>query len=111
MDFSLSSEQRLIFDTAYEFGQSSIAPFALEWERSLIPKSILKEAGKLGFASLYVDEEDGGSGLSRFGFLYAQGFRASRIIREFKGKLTSFLELFALVAFPWSRGPLRVRCS
>ena len=65
MDFSLSSEQRLIFDTAYEFGQSSIAPFALEWERSLIPKSILKEAGKLGFASLYVDEEDGGSGLSR----------------------------------------------
>ncbi|MFL2801537.1 MAG: acyl-CoA dehydrogenase family protein [Paracoccaceae bacterium] len=65
MDFSLSSEQRLIFDTAYEFGQSSIAPFALEWERSLIPKSILKEAGELGFASLYVDEEDGGSGLSR----------------------------------------------
>ena len=65
MDFSLSSEQRLIFDTAYDFGQSSIAPFALEWERSLIPKSILKEAGELGFASLYVDEEDGGSGLSR----------------------------------------------
>ena len=65
MDFSLSSEQRLIFDTAHEFGQSSIAPFALEWERSLIPKSILKEAGELGFASLYVDEEDGGSGLSR----------------------------------------------
>ena len=65
MDFSLSSEQRLIFDTAYDFGQSSIAPFALEWETSLIPKSILKEAGELGFASLYVDEEDGGSGLSR----------------------------------------------
>lgn len=65
MDFSISSEQRLIFDTAYEFGQSSISPFALEWERSLIPKSILKEAGELGFASLYVDEEDGGSGLSR----------------------------------------------
>ena len=65
MEFSLSSEQKLIFDTAYEFGQSSIAPFALEWESSLIPKNILKEAGELGFASLYVNEEDGGAGLSR----------------------------------------------
>lgn len=65
MEFSLSSEQKLIFDTAYEFGQSSIAPFALEWESSLIPKSILKEAGELGFASLYVEEQDGGAGLSR----------------------------------------------
>ena len=35
MEFSLSSEQKLIFETAYEFGQSSIAPFALEWEKSI----------------------------------------------------------------------------
>ena len=33
MDFSLSSEQKLIFDTAYDFGQNSIAPYALEWEK------------------------------------------------------------------------------
>ena len=65
MDFSLSSEQKLIFDTAYDFGQNSIAPYALEWENSLIPKKILKEAGELGFASLYVNEKDGGSGLTR----------------------------------------------
>jgi alkylation response protein AidB-like acyl-CoA dehydrogenase len=65
MEFSLSSEQKLIFETAYEFGQSSIAPFALEWENSLIPKGVLKEAGDLGFGSLYVNEVDGGSGLSR----------------------------------------------
>ena len=65
MEFSLSSEQKLIFETAYEFGQSSIAPFALEWENSLIPKGVLKEAGELGFGSLYVNEVDGGSGLSR----------------------------------------------
>ena len=64
MEFSLSSEQKLIFETAYEFGQSSISPFALEWENSLIPK-VLKEAGELGFGSLYVNEVDGGSGLSR----------------------------------------------
>ena len=42
MDFSLSSEQKLIFDTAYEFGQNSIAPYALEWENSLIPKKFSK---------------------------------------------------------------------
>ena len=65
MDFSLSSEQKLIFDTAYDFGQNSIAPFALEWENSLIPRSVLKDAGELGFAALYVDEKDGGAGLSR----------------------------------------------
>ena len=28
-------------------------------------KKILKEAGELGFASLYVNEKDGGSGLTR----------------------------------------------
>ena len=51
MDFSFSSEQKLIFDTAYDFGQNSIAPYALEWENSIIPKKILKESGVLGFAS------------------------------------------------------------
>ncbi len=65
MDFSLSSEQNLIFDTAFEFGQKVIAPHALAWEDSLIPRGALKEAGDLGFAALYVDEKDGGSGLSR----------------------------------------------
>ena len=65
MEFSLSSEQKLIFETAYEFGQSSISPFALEWEKSLIPRGVLKEAGELGFGSLYVNDADGGSGLSR----------------------------------------------
>ena len=65
MEFSLSSEQKLIFETAYEFGQSSISPFASEWEKSLIPRGVLKEAGELGFGSLYVNDADGGSGLSR----------------------------------------------
>ena len=65
MDFSLSSEQNLIFETAFEFGQKAIAPYALEWENGFIPKDVLRKAGELGFASLYVDESDGGSGLSR----------------------------------------------
>ena len=64
MDFSFLPS-KINFDTAYDFGQNSIAPYALEWKNSLIPKKILKEAGELGFASLYVNEKDGGSGLTR----------------------------------------------
>ena len=65
MEFSLSTEQNLIFETAFEFGQKAISPHALKWEESFIPRDVLKEAGELGFAALYVDERDGGSGLSR----------------------------------------------
>ena len=65
MEFSLSTEQNLIFETAFEFGQKAISPHALKWEESFIPRYVLKEAGELGFAALYVDERDGGSGLSR----------------------------------------------
>ena len=65
MDFSLTSEQTLIFKTAFEFGQSSIAPYALEWEKSQIPRDVLQSAGALGFAAMYVSDKDGGSGMSR----------------------------------------------
>ena len=65
MDFSLSSEQKLIFETAYEFGQEAIAPYALVWEDTFIPRDLLKKVGELGFGSLYVPEKDGGAGLSR----------------------------------------------
>ena len=66
MDFALTEEQQMIFDMAYQFGQTSIAPHATEWERAeSIPKSVLKEAGELGFGSIYVPEELGGTGLSR----------------------------------------------
>lgn len=66
MDFSLSNEQKLIFDTALKFGDQSIAPNALKWEKSEeIPRSVLKSAGDLGFGCMYVPEKDGGMGMSR----------------------------------------------
>ncbi|MBV1903538.1 MAG: acyl-CoA dehydrogenase family protein, partial [Marinosulfonomonas sp.] len=66
MEFSLSQEQELFFDTAYSFGQEAIAPFAYEWEKQgTIPRDVLKAAGELGFGGLYVGEEHGGTGLSR----------------------------------------------
>ena len=66
MDFALSEEQSAIYDMARDFGQTQIAPHALEWEKQeTIPKSLWTELAQLGFGGLYVREENGGSGLSR----------------------------------------------
>ncbi|MGI9505145.1 MAG: acyl-CoA dehydrogenase family protein, partial [Geminicoccaceae bacterium] len=66
MDFALSEEQQLIYDTAYGFGQESIAPYAYEWEKAgTMPREVFLAAAELGFGALYVPEEQGGSGLSR----------------------------------------------
>ncbi|MEO0391324.1 MAG: acyl-CoA dehydrogenase family protein [Pseudomonadota bacterium] len=66
MDFALSSEQEAIFDAAYAFGQSEIAPFARQWEADgTIPKDLWPKVGELGFGAVYVSEDAGGSGLSR----------------------------------------------
>ncbi len=66
MDFALTEEQTAIFDMAHAFGQDNIAPHARDWEaQGTIPKELWPEVGALGFASLYVSEGAGGSGLSR----------------------------------------------
>lgn len=66
MDFALSEEQQMIFDMAYDFGQTEIAPNSTEWEEAgTIPKTLWPEIAALGFGGLYVSEEYGGSGLSR----------------------------------------------
>ena len=66
MDFALSEEQQAIFEMARDFGQSAIAPHAVEWdERGEMPKEMLRAAAGLGLASIYVPEEHGGSGLTR----------------------------------------------
>lgn len=66
MDFQLSEEAQAIYDMARAFGEAEIAPFAREWEREeSIPKALWPKLAELGFAGLYVSEENGGSGLSR----------------------------------------------
>ncbi len=51
---------------AYEFGQQKIAPYALEWERQgTIPRQLWPELAELGFGAMCVDENYGGSALSR----------------------------------------------
>lgn len=66
MDFALTEEQEAIFEMARDFGAEKIAPFAQKWEaEGTIPREVLEELAALGFAGIYVPEEDGGSGLSR----------------------------------------------
>ncbi len=66
MDFALTDEQTAIFEMAHSFGQDRIAPHAIAWdEAGTLPRDVLREAAALGFATLYVPEDLGGTGLSR----------------------------------------------
>jgi len=66
VDFSLNEEQQAFRDTARQFAEKELAPFAAEWdEHSTFPKDTIKRAGELGFCALYCDPDHGGMGLSR----------------------------------------------
>ncbi|WP_440872624.1 acyl-CoA dehydrogenase family protein [Vibrio diabolicus] len=66
MDFELNEDQRAFAYTAQQFADERLAPMAAEWdEKQIFPKDVLREAGELGFLSLYTPEAQGGLGLSR----------------------------------------------
>ncbi len=66
MDFSLSEDQRAIQDAARSFAQAEMAPHAARWDEDKhFPVDMLREAAALGFGGIYINEDVGGSGLSR----------------------------------------------
>jgi len=66
MDFELNEDQRAFAETAEQFSLEKLAPMAATWdEEQIFPKDVLREAGELGFMSLYAPEDHGGLGLSR----------------------------------------------
>jgi alkylation response protein AidB-like acyl-CoA dehydrogenase len=66
MDFELSEEQRAFQETARQFATERLAPQAADWDkRCHFPVETLREAARLGFASIYAAETHGGAGLSR----------------------------------------------
>jgi len=66
MDFALTEEQRQFQEVAREFAQNEMAPHAKEWDDNhVFPEEVLRAAAALGFAGIYVQEDVGGSGLSR----------------------------------------------
>ena len=66
MEFELNDEQRAVRDTARAFAAERLAPHAAKWDdEAIFPINVLREAAALGFAGLYVNEDVGGSALSR----------------------------------------------
>ena len=63
----LNEDQRAIQEMARNFAADRLAPFAKQWdEEKIFPVDTLREMAGLGFAGIYLQEEHGGSGLSRF---------------------------------------------
>jgi alkylation response protein AidB-like acyl-CoA dehydrogenase len=66
MNFELSDDQQAFSETAKQFAQQEMAPFAAQWDREHhFPVDVIRKAGELGFCGLYTAEEAGGLGLSR----------------------------------------------
>jgi len=66
MDYSLSDDQLAIQDAARAFAVGQLAPHSSRWdEEKFFPVDVLREAAQLGFAGIYVNEDVGGTGLSR----------------------------------------------
>src|SRR5919106_7081982 len=66
MDFELSEEQRAFQELARGFAETELAPQAAAWdEHCVFPVETLRAAARLGFAGIYVGEDEGGAGLSR----------------------------------------------
>ena len=65
--FSLDDDRIAIRDMARAFADERIAPHALEWdEKKHFPVDVIRETAPLGMGAIYVREDVGGSGLTRF---------------------------------------------
>lgn len=66
MNFELNEDQIAFSDTAKQFAEVEMAPFAAKWDQEHhFPVDVIRKAGELGFCSLYTPEDAGGLGLSR----------------------------------------------
>jgi alkylation response protein AidB-like acyl-CoA dehydrogenase len=82
MNFELTDDQKELQKMARDFSEGELAPKAAEWdEKKIFPKDVLKQAGELGFLSIYTPEEFGGIGLGRLD--------AAIIFEELAGGCTS----------------------
>ena len=66
MNFELNEDQTAFAETAKQFADQELAPFAAKWDQEhYFPIETIRKAGELGFCGLYTPEQDGGLGLSR----------------------------------------------
>ena len=67
MTFFLTEDQTAVRDMAAAFAREKIAPHALAWdEEKHFPVDVLREAAALGMAGIYIRDDIGGTGLTRF---------------------------------------------
>ena len=66
MDFTLSEEQQAFRALAQSFAENELAPHAAAWDRDCtFPVETLRKAAALGFGGIYVQDDVGGSALTR----------------------------------------------
>ncbi len=66
MNFDLTDDQRMIQETAQRFADDRLRPHAARWEdEKNLERATLQEAARLGFGSIYIPEDKGGTGLGR----------------------------------------------
>lgn len=66
MDFSLNDDQRAIQEMAQAFARDEMAPHSAKWDADRhFPVDVLRAAAGLGFAGIYVQDDVGGSALTR----------------------------------------------
>jgi alkylation response protein AidB-like acyl-CoA dehydrogenase len=66
LDFNLSEDQVAMQDAARAFAAAELAPHSARWdEEKHFPVDVIRKAAELGFAGIYVQEDVGGSALSR----------------------------------------------
>ena len=81
MQFALNEDQIAVRDMAREFAAEKIAPHAIRWdEEKHFPVDVMREAARLGIGGIYINEDVGGSGMTRFDA--APIFEALRSIYE-----------------------------
>jgi alkylation response protein AidB-like acyl-CoA dehydrogenase len=62
----LNEDQSSFYSLAREFADNEMKPFAQEWdEKGEFPLDVYKKCAELGFAGIFVNDDVGGTGLSR----------------------------------------------
>lgn len=67
MQFALTEDQQAVRDMARGFAAEKIAPHALKWDAERhLPLDVIREAATLGIGGIYIKDDVGGSGMTRF---------------------------------------------
>lgn len=66
MDIEINEEQKAFVKVARDYALGVLAPDAAKWdEDEIFPRQAIRQAGELGFCSLYASPDIGGLGLAR----------------------------------------------